>query len=70
MSDRVFFAIVTLLAAGLIALALVWPQGLGRPSPPPFGHPARPEAAAPRPQSSPASPTTKGPAQHAVQAPR
>jgi hypothetical protein len=38
MSDRLFFSLLALTAAGLIALALVWPQGLGAPSPPPFGH--------------------------------
>ena len=27
-----------LIAAGMIALALVWPQGLGARSPDPFGH--------------------------------
>jgi hypothetical protein len=44
-----------LLAAAMIALALVWPQGLGRPSPPPFGHPlpsleAPPSASASKPR--------------------
>ncbi|MFI4973134.1 MAG: hypothetical protein ACHP84_01195 [Caulobacterales bacterium] len=29
---------------GLIALALVWPQGQGAPSPHPFGHPVPPMA--------------------------
>ncbi len=38
MNDRVFFSIVTLIAVGMIALALVWPQGLGARSPEPFGH--------------------------------
>jgi hypothetical protein len=37
MSDRVFFSIVGLLAVAMIALALVWPQGLGARSPEPFG---------------------------------
>jgi hypothetical protein len=49
MSDAVFFVMAGLLAAGAIALALVWPQGLGAPSPPPFGHPLKPAATAPAP---------------------
>jgi len=48
MSDRVFFSLCALLAAGMIALALVWPQGLGARSPGPFGGPlAQPAPAAP-----------------------
>jgi predicted lipid-binding transport protein (Tim44 family) len=39
MSDRVFFASTLLLAVLLIGFAFVWPQGFGRPSPPPFGQP-------------------------------
>ncbi|HYF22866.1 MAG TPA: hypothetical protein VD929_05650 [Caulobacteraceae bacterium] len=39
MSDRVFFASTILLAAAMILLALVWPQGQGRRSPAPFGKP-------------------------------
>ena len=39
MSDRVFFSLAALVAALLIALAAVWPQGLGARSPGPFGHP-------------------------------
>jgi len=38
MSDRFALPLLALLALGLIALALVWPQGLGRRSPGPFGH--------------------------------
>ena len=38
MSDRVFFTSAGVAAAVLIALALVWPQGLGDRSPRPFGH--------------------------------
>jgi hypothetical protein len=38
MSDAVFFTLVGLLAVGAVALALVWPQGLGQRSPAPFGH--------------------------------
>jgi hypothetical protein len=37
MSDRVFFSGLALAAAALIALAMVWPQGLGARSPGPFG---------------------------------
>ena len=38
MFDRLFFPILSALALAMIALALVWPQGLGDRSPPPFGH--------------------------------
>jgi hypothetical protein len=38
MSDAFFFTVMGILAAGMIALALVWPQGLGARSPDPFGH--------------------------------
>jgi hypothetical protein len=38
MSDRVFFSGVGVIAAVLVVLAMVWPQGLGERSPPPFGH--------------------------------
>ena len=38
MSDAVFFALAGFLAAAMVALALVWPQGLGERSPAPFGH--------------------------------
>ena len=37
MSDRLFFGGLTLVAAAIIALAMVWPQGLGARSPGPFG---------------------------------
>jgi hypothetical protein len=36
--DRVFFPLIALTAALLIALAVVWPQGQGARSPKPFGH--------------------------------
>ena len=39
MSNRLFFAGAALLAAVLVALAMVTPQGLGARSPAPFGHP-------------------------------
>ena len=48
MSDRVFFSILAALTVALIALALVWPQGLGARSPGPFGKPlAQPAPAKP-----------------------
>ena len=37
MIDRLFFPVLGAIAVGLIALALVWPQGLGARSPGPFG---------------------------------
>ena len=45
MSDGLFFTLAALAAAAMIGLALVWPQGLGTPSPAPFDHPMK--AAAP-----------------------
>ena len=41
MPDQIAFPALALIAGGLIALALVWPQGQGAPSPAPFGHPLR-----------------------------
>ncbi len=38
MLDRFFFPLLGLAAALTIALALVWPQGIGARSPGPFGH--------------------------------
>ena len=38
--DRVFYPLAILVAAAVIALALVWPQGQGTPSPGPFAKPA------------------------------
>ncbi len=38
MLDRLYLPLLGLVAAGLIALAMVWPQGLGDRSPAPFGH--------------------------------
>lgn len=46
MNDAVFYSLMLLVATALVALALVWPQGLGAPSPAPFGHPPAPEHAA------------------------
>jgi len=39
MSDGVALPVLALIAIGLVALALVWPQGQGARSPAPFGHP-------------------------------
>lgn len=36
--DRFYLPFLALCAAGAIALAMVWPQGLGDRSPAPFGH--------------------------------
>lgn len=38
MLDRLFFPLIATLAVALVALAAVWPQGLGDRSPGPFGH--------------------------------
>ena len=38
MLDRLYLPFLGLVAAAAIALALVWPQGLGDRSPGPFGH--------------------------------
>lgn len=38
MLDRLFLPFLGLLAIGAVALAMVWPQGLGDRSPAPFGH--------------------------------
>lgn len=38
MSDRLILTLLAALAALMIALASVWPQGLGDRSPRPFGH--------------------------------
>jgi hypothetical protein len=39
MPDSLALPAIGLLAAALVALAMVWPQGLGARSPGPFGHP-------------------------------
>ena len=38
MLDRLYLPLLGLAAVLVIALALVWPQGLGARSPAPFGH--------------------------------
>ena len=52
MPDAVAYPLLSLVTAGLVALALVWPQGEGTPSPKPFGHPLAAIG-----QTSPAEPT-------------
>ena len=42
MPDSIALPALALVAAGLIALAAVWPQGEGARSPAPFGHPLGP----------------------------
>ncbi|MGA9659627.1 MAG: hypothetical protein WBQ60_11065 [Asticcacaulis sp.] len=38
MNAKIFYPVAALVALLLIALSFVWPQGLGLPSPAPFGH--------------------------------
>jgi len=38
MLDRLYLPLLGLAALAAVALALVWPQGLGARSPAPFGH--------------------------------
>lgn len=38
LDNKIFYPLAVLVAAGLVALSFVWPQGLGTPSPAPFGH--------------------------------
>jgi hypothetical protein len=48
MSDRVFFSLCAVVAALMIAVALVYPQGLGARSPEPIAEPlAQPAPAKP-----------------------
>ena len=61
MLGRLILPALGLLAAAMIALALVWPQGLGRPSPAPFGHPL-PRLEAPATAVAPRAPTVQDPA--------
>ena len=55
MSDRLLFSLMGVAAVGMVALALVWPQGLGARSPAPFGH-------APAPRTSPKADPNRPPA--------
>jgi len=43
MPDRLFYPLAILSAVAMIALASVWPQGLGARSPGPFGHAEAPK---------------------------
>jgi hypothetical protein len=45
MPDGLALPALALIAVGLVALALVWPQGQGARSPAPFGHPVAATAA-------------------------
>ncbi|WP_443749783.1 hypothetical protein [Asticcacaulis solisilvae] len=38
MPDKIFYPAAAVVAVLLIAFSLVWPQGQGMVSPPPFGH--------------------------------
>ncbi len=38
LEDKVFYPAAAVLALLLIAISIAWPQGLGKPSPAPFGH--------------------------------
>jgi hypothetical protein len=53
MPDRLVLPLLALAALLMIGLSLVWPQGLGRRSPAPFGHALAPLAPAPRPITPP-----------------
>ena len=48
MSHRVLLSLIALVGLAMVALSLVWPQGLGRQSPDPFGHPVAPPPSAAR----------------------
>lgn len=41
LDDRIFYPAAIVVAVLLILISLVWPQGLGLRSPPPFGHPVQ-----------------------------
>lgn len=47
MKDGIFYPLAILAGLAMIALAMVWPQGLGTTSPAPFGHAMAP---APKPE--------------------
>lgn len=52
MRDRVFFPLAALLALGMIAVALIWPRGLGA-NYPSFAHPLTLHAPVPEPAAEP-----------------
>jgi hypothetical protein len=60
MPDSLALSAVAVVAAGLIALAMVWPQGQGARSPAPFGHPLA-AYEPPGPPLSKTPPTLRGP---------
>jgi hypothetical protein len=69
MPDSLALSVIAIVAAALVALALVWPQGEGKRSPAPFGHPLA-AIEQPGPPPAPAKPETlRGPQAPAV-APR
>jgi hypothetical protein len=59
MPDSLALSAAAVIAAALIALALVWPQGQGARSPGPFGHPLAGIGQPAPPPSTP--PTLRGP---------
>jgi len=60
MPDSLALSAIAVIAAGLIALALVWPQGQGARSPAPFGHPLA-AIEKPNPRAPASAPTLRGP---------
>ena len=38
LNDKIFYPAAAALALLLIVFSIIWPQGLGKPSPAPFGH--------------------------------
>ena len=69
MLDRFYMPALGLAALAAVALALVWPQGLGDRSPGPFGHPPverTPEARAAMKRATEASERRIGQARDAV----
>jgi len=61
MRDRVFFPLAALFALGMIAVALIWPRGLGA-NYPSFSHPLTVPAPVPEPAAAPAPKKKPGPA--------
>lgn len=52
MRDRVFFPLTALVALGMIAVALIWPRGMGA-NYPSFSHPLTVPAPVPEPAAEP-----------------
>lgn len=52
MRDRFFFPLAALLALGMIAVALIWPRGMGA-NYPSFSHPLTVPAPVPEPPAEP-----------------